>query len=329
MTRRLHGSAAGPWLGANTVSFGISGALSPLIGWLTGSLMVQYSVLAAVAFIIGFILVVLPDPGRQPPPREELIQVMPLTIPEGWSKPRAFYDANKIDFHLCGIMFWFMGGRIAATAFLREFVDDTSKASDAHILIVCLWLAITLGRVIGLRDQLTLALARLFRHVTILCVGGMVAMVVLLFLYRFQWVTWVSVVVYGCFTGPALGYAYDLSTRVSPRPETSAVVAMFGITAGASIVPFLASFTWSVTGLAFFLPLFIVASHAIPLLLVRDTKRLHGVVSIRRTSHIDAASLPTPTPTFGAPPSPTSCWSPTGSHFDEVSDDEDDRVVGE
>lgn len=39
--------------------------------------------------------------------------MMPLTIPEGWSKPRAFYDANKIDFHLCGIMFWFMGGRVS------------------------------------------------------------------------------------------------------------------------------------------------------------------------------------------------------------------------
>ena len=38
---------------------------------------------------------------------------MPLTVPEGWSKPRAFYDANKIDFHLCGIMFWFMGGRVS------------------------------------------------------------------------------------------------------------------------------------------------------------------------------------------------------------------------
>ena len=107
------------------------------------------------------------------------------------------------------------------------------------------------------------------------------------------------------------------------------MVAMFGITAGASIVPFLASFTWSITGLAFFLPLFIVASHAIPLLLVRETKRLHGVVSIRRSSHIDASSVATPTPTFGAPPSPTSCWSPAGSHSDEGSADGNDGVVEE
>ena len=31
MTRKLHGKTAGPWLGANTVSFGISGAFVPLI----------------------------------------------------------------------------------------------------------------------------------------------------------------------------------------------------------------------------------------------------------------------------------------------------------
>lgn len=70
MTRRLHGSAAGPWLGANTVSFGLSGAISPLIGWLTGSLVVEYSILASVAVIIGFVLVVLPRPGVQPAPHE-------------------------------------------------------------------------------------------------------------------------------------------------------------------------------------------------------------------------------------------------------------------
>lgn len=70
MTRRLYGSAAGPWLGANTVAFGLCGAISPLIGWLTGSLVVEYSILAAVTFIIGFVLVVLPRPDSQPSLRE-------------------------------------------------------------------------------------------------------------------------------------------------------------------------------------------------------------------------------------------------------------------
>lgn len=70
MTRRLHGSAAGPWLGANTVSFGLGGAFSPLIGWLTGSLVVEYAILATVTFLIGCFLVVLPSPDVEPPPHE-------------------------------------------------------------------------------------------------------------------------------------------------------------------------------------------------------------------------------------------------------------------
>lgn len=70
MTRRLHGSAAGPWLGANTVSFGLGGAFAPLIGWLTGSLVVEYAILATVAFLIGCFLVVLPRPDVEPAPQE-------------------------------------------------------------------------------------------------------------------------------------------------------------------------------------------------------------------------------------------------------------------
>lgn len=31
MTRKLHGEFAGPWLGANTVAFGLTGALVPLV----------------------------------------------------------------------------------------------------------------------------------------------------------------------------------------------------------------------------------------------------------------------------------------------------------
>lgn len=69
-SRRLHGSAAGPWLGANTVAFGVSGTVSPLIGWITGSLVVEYAVLASAPFVIGFVLIVLPRPDFQPEPQE-------------------------------------------------------------------------------------------------------------------------------------------------------------------------------------------------------------------------------------------------------------------
>lgn len=123
--------------------------------------------------------------------------------------------------------------QVAATAFLRQFANDTSGSSQRPLLIVCLWLAITLGRVIGLRDQLTLTLVRLYRHAAALCAAGALAMFALLVFNRSTKMLWITVTAFGLFTGPLLGYGYDLSTRVSPNPATSTAVAQFGITAGA------------------------------------------------------------------------------------------------
>jgi hypothetical protein len=52
MTRKAHGRNAGPWLGANTVTFGIAGALVPLMELFTSSLIVQFSILASVSFLL-------------------------------------------------------------------------------------------------------------------------------------------------------------------------------------------------------------------------------------------------------------------------------------
>lgn len=215
--------------------------------------------------------------------------------------------------------------QVAATAFLRQFADDTSESPQASLLIVCFWLAISFGRIVGLRDQLTMTLARLYRHATALCVAGAVATGILLFFYWNVAVLWVTVMLYGVLNGPMLGYAYDLSTRVSPSLATSAMVAIFGITAGASVVPFLASFTWDVTGAAFFLPLFLTVSHVIPAVLLRDIKKHYGESSARTPVAEADIAVVVPTPTFGAPPSPTSGWSPTGSAFDEG---EEERASG-
>lgn len=74
MTRKLHGSKAGPWLGANTVSFGISGALVPLIGYITGSLFIQYIILSSVSCLVAVFLIILPAPEKY----EGLLEVRPL-----------------------------------------------------------------------------------------------------------------------------------------------------------------------------------------------------------------------------------------------------------
>ncbi len=44
---------------------------------------------------------------------QEQIQILQVKLPDGWSQPKRFYESNKIDVHLCGIMFWCMGGRVS------------------------------------------------------------------------------------------------------------------------------------------------------------------------------------------------------------------------
>merc|ERR1712137_1369515 len=56
MTRMIHGKYAGPWLGANTVSFGIAGAIVPVIVYLTSGLYTAYNILASIALIAAAIL---------------------------------------------------------------------------------------------------------------------------------------------------------------------------------------------------------------------------------------------------------------------------------
>lgn len=90
MTRKLHGAKAGPWLGANTVVFGISGALVPLIGYLTGSIFIQYVILAAVSCLVASFLIILPAPEKY----EGLLEVSHMAVLGlensggwGWSHP--------------------------------------------------------------------------------------------------------------------------------------------------------------------------------------------------------------------------------------------------
>lgn len=62
MVLKVFGAKAAPWIGANAVAMGISGILVALIGCLTTSLTIQYSVIAATACLIVAILVILPAP---------------------------------------------------------------------------------------------------------------------------------------------------------------------------------------------------------------------------------------------------------------------------
>lgn len=80
-----------------------------------------------------------------------------------------------------------------------------------------------------------------------------------------------------------------------------------------SVIPFLVSFPWWLTGWAFFLPLLVAVSHVVPYVLVRKIRKLHGEGNSRRQYSStggggggDDVSQVAPTPTFGAPRTPPS-----------------------
>ncbi|CAN0141175.1 unnamed protein product [Ectocarpus fasciculatus] len=123
MTRKLHGAEAGPWLGANALAFGLSGALVPLIGYLTGSLFVVYVTLSAVSCATAMFLIILAAPRRNEGLRERGRQAIPARREGDGSISReethasackltTFYRKYKIEFHISGMLFWLICGEV-------------------------------------------------------------------------------------------------------------------------------------------------------------------------------------------------------------------------
>lgn len=76
----------------------------------------------------------------------------------------------------------------AATAYLESYVDETGVIADSssELLIMVLWIAITIGRVLGVVDQTFVNTPILYNHLTIFLVGGVLSMALILALPRKQ-----------------------------------------------------------------------------------------------------------------------------------------------
>lgn len=258
MTRKLHGKMAGPWLGANTVAFGISGAIVPLIEVFTSNVLLQYSIMSILVCGVTGLLIFGPNPeatGR--------LAGGPAKGPNG--KPNAPHFNAEI---VIGFMvFCFIGGKVNQTAYLKTYVSDTGIMSDdaADYLILVLWTAITIGRLAGVQDQRFLTNETLPVHLTIWCIGGFLSMMLILWFPNSVDCLWIGIAFYGLFNGPCVGYCYDWNNRITYPTEKSMSIVMFGLNFGASLVPYVTAFIWNhgggpqtlivVTFLSMFLPL--------------------------------------------------------------------------
>jgi len=257
MSRKLHGKTAGPWLGANTVSFGISGAFVPLIEIFTQSLYIQFFSLTFIVFSVAILIGLGPNPeqyGRIQggPPRPG----QPNAVPH-----------YRVEVVIGIMVFFFIGGKVDTTAYITSYVKETNviAAGNESYLVLVLWIAITIGRLAGVYDQRFLTNKTLPIHLSIFCVGGFLSMLLVLWFPNNAEALWIGIAFYGLFNGPCVGYCYDLNNRITHPTELSMSIVMFGLNFGASLVPYITSLVWSegggpktlmvVTFLSMFLPL--------------------------------------------------------------------------
>ena len=242
MTRKIQGKKAGPWLGANTIAFGLAGAFVPVLEILTTDLYVQYLILAGISLASVCSLWLGPDmEGYENYLRQKLK-----------TKGRSSYEADlvphyRVEVVLAGMGFWIVGSTMTITAYLNDYVIETKviEEGNATVLVLVLWITIAIGKMVGIVDQTTLTDETCLSHLFALLIGSTAAMGLIISDYHSATMLWIGISLYGLFSGPRIGYVYDFLNRATYPTELSMSIVMFGVNLGASVVPYSVPLLWS------------------------------------------------------------------------------------
>jgi len=288
MTRKLHGKKAGPWLGANTVAFGISGAFVPLVEIITRSLTMQYYIISAVVLAVTCVIFFGKSPESRsqtstpPPPSTQRAETTIAEVSSkdgGNSSEGGGFPARKaphyyVEMIVSVMVFWLIGGKVTLTAYLDTYVDDTGIIEESHepTLVLVLWIAITLGRLAGVQDQRFLTNKTLPNHLSVLLIGGFLSMLLIIWFPNNPQALWIGIAFYGLFNGPCVGYCYDYLNRLTIPSEKSMSIVMFGLNFGASLVPYITTLFWTMGGGEISLMVVTFLSMFVPLPLLHITR---------------------------------------------------------
>ena len=267
MTTKVHGEVAGPWLGANTVAFGISGAFVPLIIIMTSVLKFEYIIFVCIVLSVATLIAIVDRPA------EEFTKEMAIKY-----KSMGRDASYLIEIVIAVMVFCFIGGKVSATAYLSTYIYETDvvPVSQDSISLFILWLAIAVGRLAGVYDQLFIDNTTLRSHLIMYCIGGGLALVMIYVFPTSNVTFYLGIGFYGLFNGPCVGYCYDLNNRISQHTEMSVSIVMLGLNFGASLVPYVTTVIWTSMGAKGFI-LVLIASMLIPLPLTLLTFFLHSV----------------------------------------------------
>ena len=241
MTRKIQGKKAGPWLGANTIAFGTAGAFVPVLEILTTDLYVQYLILAGISLASVCSLWLGPDMEGYENYLRQKLKI----------KGRMSYDGDlvphyRVEVILAGMGFWIVGSTMAVTAYLNDYILETKVIDEgyANVVVLVLWIAIAIGKTVGIIDQTTLNDETCVTHLFGLLLGTTLAMGLIMSDYQSSIRLWIGIALYGLFSGPRIGYVYDYLNRATYPTELSMSIVMFGVNLGASVVPYFVPWLW-------------------------------------------------------------------------------------
>ena len=247
MTRKLHERKAGPWLGLNATMFGLSAAFVPLLEVMTSNTYQQYLILTGIVCCTSAYMLFVAIDGRFFLDGETIGPLRTATS-EDAGDDRVEQSVPHFYTEICIaiMLFCFVGGSIAATAYIESYIEQIGIIDERHKsrVVFVLWISITLGRFVGVRDQIALSDYGLFVDLTFFCVGGSLGMFLIYMFPSSPLALWIGVAAYGFFHGPTVGFCQDLNNRLTLPTEKSMAIVMFGLNVGASVVPYFTAVLW-------------------------------------------------------------------------------------
>lgn len=288
MTRKTQGVQAGPWLGANTVVFGIAGALVPLVDVITTDLLTMYSILSTITVTTLVTLMSLPNPEDEQVKRHLPPKVLKSTGGSRAVDPR-IQKYFVTEMLIGNMVFWLIGGKVLCSSYIEDYVAQSGviESSKKEYALLVVWLFIALGRFGGLHDQIRInrmgpvGIHTLYVHLTVWVVVGILGGAIMWIWEYNSTAFWISIIAYGFGNGPCVGYCYDLNNRLTIASEKGMSIVMFGLNFGASLVPYVATLLWDDTSISYtVLPMLLTISMFFVLPFLYMTRPINDISSI-------------------------------------------------
>jgi MFS family permease len=165
-------------------------------------------------------------------------------------KEKPYYYISEIC--LAIVILCQVGSGTAATAFLQPYAEKTNLVDvrTANLQVCMIWLAMTIGLAFSLflrkyffptKEQVPY----LFTFFTVVAAVGALLMIAIPSKENNSSILWLGLMLFGFFSKPCVGLAFQWIAIVTQASETSFAIAYVGLNSGAGIIPYITTALWN------------------------------------------------------------------------------------